>query len=752
MREAESSLNYDALIKESEFLSAILESIDDGIVACNAQGELTLFNQATRNFHGLPEKAMPIDDLADYYDLLLADGVSKMTPKEIPLLRALKGEIIEDVEMVIAPKKGPRRRVLASGRALKDSKGNTLGAVIAMNDITEQKNAEQKAEQSQAQLLKAQEIAQLGYWEWDLESGDLFWTKRLYELYDLDPKETLSYELFLSLIHPEDQNKVKENIEQSLKTSRSFEHLHRTFLKDGSIRFINGIGEPLKDETGKTIKMAGVAIDVSQATQAAKDLKEAKARFSAAFESSALGMAIVSPQGNWLELNKALCKSLGYSFKDLINQAFMNVTHPDDKKEDERILDLLFKGEIKNHQFEKRFLRSNGETMFALVDVSSVYNEGNLQYFVCNVLDITETHAAREAVDKSERRFRAIFEAQPSAIVYTDAKGRIEETNSSIDFLFGYAPRELVDRNIWVLYQNNINHQSLISKAKQEVSNTLWQEELICLHKQGHEINCELTGRIVDEGNKETHIWVFQNISERKKAKLHLQELNLKLARSREEERLHIAREIHDQSIQDLIGVNYGLASLQRQLDAGEEINLKDNIQQLRRDIVSAVKQLRGLISELRPAALEEFGFEAALEGFVSKLERNREDAVPSINLSIAENVDSLTQPILICFFRAAQEALNNIVKHAEASSVTVSLKIFEDEALMVVEDDGKGFSVPSSIDALTKEQHYGLAGMEERVKLMEGQLRVRSQLGSGTEVSLTIPLLTKHSESVVEG
>ncbi|MDQ3444686.1 MAG: ATP-binding protein, partial [Pseudomonadota bacterium] len=129
------------LIEASGFAQALLESLQTGIVACNADGVLTLFNQATREFHGLPQEALPADQWAQHYNLYRADGVTPLTKEEIPLFRALSGEHVRDVEMVIAPKKGKVRTVCASGQSFYDGAGKHLGAVVSMHDITEGKQA-----------------------------------------------------------------------------------------------------------------------------------------------------------------------------------------------------------------------------------------------------------------------------------------------------------------------------------------------------------------------------------------------------------------------------------------------------------------------------------------------------------------------------------------------------------------------------------------------------------------------------------
>ncbi|MBC8119390.1 MAG: PAS domain S-box protein [Burkholderiaceae bacterium] len=140
------------LVEAHGFAQALLESLQTGIVACNAQGVLTLFNQATREFHGLPQAPLPPDQWAEHYDLYHADGRTPLQKEEIPLYRALRGERVRDVEMVIAPKQGKARTVCASGQSFYDGTGKHLGAVVSMHDITEAKEAAQALRQAHDDL------------------------------------------------------------------------------------------------------------------------------------------------------------------------------------------------------------------------------------------------------------------------------------------------------------------------------------------------------------------------------------------------------------------------------------------------------------------------------------------------------------------------------------------------------------------------------------------------------------------------
>jgi len=145
-----------ALQKEQEMLRVLLDNVQAGIVACNAEGVLTLFNQAARRFHGVPEQPLPPEQWAEYYDLYRPDGKTRMPKEEIPLFQALQGQTVDNVEMVIAPKQGTVRTLLASGQAITDARGNKQGAVVVMHDITERKQIEAE----RAQLIREQ-IARL---------------------------------------------------------------------------------------------------------------------------------------------------------------------------------------------------------------------------------------------------------------------------------------------------------------------------------------------------------------------------------------------------------------------------------------------------------------------------------------------------------------------------------------------------------------------------------------------------------------
>ncbi|WP_316788660.1 PAS domain S-box protein [Thermoleptolyngbya oregonensis] len=140
------------LQREQEFTQVVVENVSDGVVACDAEGRLKLFNRAAREWHGCDPREVPPELWATLYDLYEADGITPLATERIPLLRAFQGESVRQAGMAIAAQGQETRYILASGDPLFDAAGQKIGAVVAMHDITERRKSEAALRQSEAQL------------------------------------------------------------------------------------------------------------------------------------------------------------------------------------------------------------------------------------------------------------------------------------------------------------------------------------------------------------------------------------------------------------------------------------------------------------------------------------------------------------------------------------------------------------------------------------------------------------------------
>lgn len=142
----------DELARERELLGVVLESIDVGVVVCAQDGNVTLFNRAAREINGLPPDALSFEARQRHYEVLAADGRTPVANEDTPLCRALAGELVENVEIVVKPRDGAPRTLYASGRALHAVDGSNIGAVIAMKDVTELRESARRLEASERTL------------------------------------------------------------------------------------------------------------------------------------------------------------------------------------------------------------------------------------------------------------------------------------------------------------------------------------------------------------------------------------------------------------------------------------------------------------------------------------------------------------------------------------------------------------------------------------------------------------------------
>lgn len=288
-------------------------------------------------------------------------------------------------------------------------------------------------------------------------------------------------------------------------------------------------------------------------------------------------------------------------------------------------------------------------------------------------------------------------------------------------------------------------------------------------------------------------------VTEMERIRSDLTDAQRRLAENQEVGRIRLAQELHDGAVQQLLGISYQLV---RSRGSGENGHSKSNgnsyangtngtngighdvagdtirylaepgavddrefsaksythagpaidpasapeidLDSIRHEMLSVVTQLRGLIGELRPPGLEEFGVVTAIEGYVSRLRREAQNSrryIPDIYLDLPTESLELSRTVALCLFRTTQEAIRNALKHANANSINIRLQVKPGEVALCVSDDGDGFSVPSDLSKLALHEHYGLIGIAERVEWVNGTLSVESQEGEGTKLTVCVPL-----------
>jgi two-component system sensor histidine kinase UhpB len=218
------------------------------------------------------------------------------------------------------------------------------------------------------------------------------------------------------------------------------------------------------------------------------------------------------------------------------------------------------------------------------------------------------------------------------------------------------------------------------------------------------------------------------------------------LSTAQEAERGRLARELHDEVVQQLIALGHSVDRVQRLLERGDGAQAVERLQVMRGNITGLVGELRTVIGDLRPPALEELGLLPAVELL---LQRGGE-AAPEVSLMVQGEERRLAPQSELALFRIIQEAWSNIRRHARAGHADVTFAYGPDALLVTIADDGRGFA--SADHGSAPDGHWGLRGMRERAELTGGRLSLTSRPGEGTRLVLSIPYPGVHGRDPVCG
>jgi len=365
-------------------------------------------------------------------------------------------------------------------------------------------------------------------------------------------------------------------------------------------------------------------------------------------------------------------------------------------------------------------------------------NNGEIIGSIETLEDITERKVAEEALHESEKSFRALFEGAYDAIWVHDLEGNIQTANKAAAELGGYPVEELVGMNV----KSFLSDESL--NLAREVSHKLTEHqpidlpyELRLIRKDGSEAICMVTTNLItSDGEPKGFQNIARDVTQEKRMQENLRYYLQEITRAQEEERKRIARELHDDTAQVL-------ASLSRQLDnfirkkqgfaPNEVLFLKDLQAQLNR----GVQGVHRFVQDLRPSLLDDLGLIPAVRSLVKGVQES--DGIGT-DLKVLGGERRFSPEVELLLFRIVQEALNNIRRHAQASEAQVVTEFTEERLKVTISDNGRGFELSGRVDDLPRSGKLGLAGMQERARLLGGTLEVKSTPGKGTTLIVEVP------------
>ncbi|WP_426450496.1 sensor histidine kinase [Paenibacillus sp. S-38] len=220
--------------------------------------------------------------------------------------------------------------------------------------------------------------------------------------------------------------------------------------------------------------------------------------------------------------------------------------------------------------------------------------------------------------------------------------------------------------------------------------------------------------------------------------------MGLKIILAQEEERKRIAREIHDGLAQNMANMVLRTEITERMLAKEAYSAVKEELADLKSGVRAGIEEVRKIIFNLRPMALDDLGLVPTLRKFVQDYE---ERSKISTKFELVGKEVRLPSGMEVAVYRLVQEAFSNVLKHAEASHITLELTFQQQMIKLTVTDNGVGFNTAGIDKKITQGSHYGLMGMRERVELLEGRFDIQSEVGAGTKVSMVIPIKSESKE-----
>lgn len=355
------------------------------------------------------------------------------------------------------------------------------------------------------------------------------------------------------------------------------------------------------------------------------------------------------------------------------------------------------------------------------------------------LIETEERHRAEEAVRISEQKFAKAFRSSPVALaVHRLRDATFLEVNEALEKFTGFQRDELIGKSmvalgLWVSLEQRAGLLEEMLK-----SGSMRDREIQFISKQGHLIVANYSGELIEIEGEQCALSALVDITYRKRAEEALRALSARVHSAREEEGTRIAREIHDELGGALTGLKWDLETIDNSLSKsgnGSAISdVRKRIGTMTNLIESTINTVRRISSDLRPGVLDDLGLVAAIEWQVQQFE-TRSGLNCEWNSDVSEVQLSRERATVV--FRIFQEILTNVLRHANATNLYVSIATVAGKLELKVKDDGRGITESERVNP----RSLGLLGMKERALLVGGDVEISGAEGQGTTVFVRVPI-----------
>jgi PAS domain S-box-containing protein len=548
-------------------------------------------------------------------------------------------------------------------------------------------------------------------------------------------------------IHPDDRDRVLADYHHAVDTGGQFVSEYRMVARDGHTVWFRDLAVVMRASSHQPPLVHGVMLDVTARRTLDEELRANEARLRQALRVGRMGYLdwdLKSDAITWSRETYVLFGVDPATFSPTIDST-LQLVHPDDRERVRAGLKAALNDDLP-YDLEHRMVQPDGRVVYVHSQAELMRDlQGHPTRLFGTVVDISARKQTQEALAASEAQYRRLYESIRDGFGRVDMDGRILEVNPAFLAITAYPEAEIHQLKYqeltpprWHDFEAAIVREQILVRGYSDV----YEKEYV--RRDGSVFPIELRAYLIrDEAGEPTGMWAFvRDISERKHAQeklvayaAQLQSLSHQLWEAQENERRHLARELHDEIGQDLTAIRMNLRPpLKDETASALGLRLEETL----RVVDGLIRKTQDLSFTLRPTMLDDLGLEAALRS-LTRLQASRGHL--NVEFWASPFPRRLNTVIETACFRVAQEALTNVLRHALAKEVSVLLRLDQDQLELVIHDDGVGFNVAAVRQGDHGKRALGLLGMEERVSLAGGRFECRSSPEHGTEIHAWFPL-----------
>ncbi|WP_292346526.1 PAS domain S-box protein [Methanoregula sp. PtaB.Bin085] len=423
----------EALHRASRYNRSLIEANLDPLVTIGPDGTITDVNASTEQATGCPRDRLIGTDFSDYF-------TEPEKAREAYRRVFSEGEV-RDYPLEIRRRDGNSIPVLYNASVFRDENGKVTGVFAAARDITDRKKADDALREYAKRLQEAQEMAHLGFWSWDIRTGDVTWSDEVFRIFRRDPAEfTPRMDTILALSPwPAEHERDRELIRRATESREPGAYEQRFLCPDGSDGWYYSTFQGRYDDEGNLVSIVGTMLDITDRKATETALRESEERYRTLVEELP-DLVIVHRRGELLYINAAIIRLLGSTATELLHTNIMEYIAPESRQTVMTALETRERGGS-IAPYVARLVLPGGSTRWVEIRGARIMYEGQPASF--NVLtDITEKKWAEEALYESEKKFRTIADYTYDWEYWIGKDGNYVYVSPSSNRVCGYEPED----------------------------------------------------------------------------------------------------------------------------------------------------------------------------------------------------------------------------------------------------------------------------------------------------------------------